>query len=293
MKLEIGDIRIDRIEESCDISNLPHEDFPDATPEALAPYLEWLKPAAIDPATGRIIMPVQTYLVRTRHHTILLDTCVGNHKHHPDMPLWNQRDNYRLLEDIAAAGVRPEDIDFVMCSHLHLDHAGWNTQLIDGRWVPTFPNAKYLFCQEELDFAQEEGRKGDSVYGESVQPVLEAGLGEVVAMDFALDDNIMLEPTPGHTPGHVATHLVSQGKRAVMSGDLIHSPFQLPHPEWSPVYDWDRAMGATTRRRFLESLADTDTLMMSQHFPAPSTGHVFSKGDGFGFRYLGCDMVHG
>ncbi len=293
MTLILGDIRIDRIEESREPGNLPHEDFPDATPEAIAPYLEWLEPAAIDPASGRTIMPVQTYLVRTAHRTILLDTCVGNHKNHPSTPAWNRRSDYTLIEDIAAAGVAPEDVDLVLCSHLHLDHAGWNTRLEDGRWTPTFPNARYLFNRDELDFAEEQARQGDSVYGESVQPVLEAGLGEMVAKDFALDDNVWLEPTEGHTPGHVATWLGSGGGRAVMCGDLIHAPFQLPHPEWSPVYDWDRAMAAATRRRFLESVADTDIFVLTQHFPAPSMGHVFGKGGGFGFRYHGRDMVHG
>lgn len=293
MTLILGDVRIDRIEESRDLGNLPHEDFPDATPEAIAPYLEWLEPAAIDPASGRTIMPVQTYLVRTAHHTILLDTCVGNHKNHPSAPVWNRRTDYTLPEDVAAAGVRPEEVDIVLCSHLHLDHAGWNTRLENGRWTPTFPNARYLFNRDELDFAEAEARKGDSVYGESVQPVLEAGLGEVVAKDFVLDDNVRLEPTEGHTPGHVATWLSSNGRRAAMCGDLIHAPFQLPHPEWSPVYDWDPAMAAATRRRFLESVADTDVVVLTQHFPAPSMGRVFARGDGFGFRYRGCDMVHG
>ena len=293
MTVMLGDIRLDRVEESTSPGELPHMDFPDATPEALAPYMEWLQPEAVDPVTGGTIMPVLTWLVRTPHHTILLDTCVGNHKTHPKVPIWNQRTDYRLLDDIAALGVHAEDIDLVLCSHLHLDHAGWNTRLENGRWVPTFPNARYLFCREELDFAEARAREGDSVYGESVLPVLEARLGEVVAMDFELDDTIHLEPTPGHTPGHVATHLSSRGKRAVMVGDLIHSPLQLPHPEWSPVYDWDPVMGAATRRRVLESLAETDILMLTQHFPAPSAGHVFSRGDGFGCRYHGCDMVHG
>lgn len=293
MAFWIGDIRIDRIEESCSLGNLPHVDFPDATPEAIAPFMEWLQPHAVCPASGRVVMPVQTYLVRTAHHTVLLDTCVGNHKNHPGVPEWHRRSEYRLLDDIAAAGVAPEQVDIVLCSHLHLDHAGWNTRLEDGRWVPTFPNARYLFCREELDFAEEEARRGDSVYGESVLPVLEAELGEIVAMDFALDDHLRLEPTPGHTPGHVATHLASGGERAVMCGDLIHAPFQLPHPEWSPVYDWHPGMAAATRRRFLEALADEDVLMLTQHFPAPSAGHVFRRGQGFGMRYLGCDMVHG
>ena len=288
----VGDIEVRRIVEAIEPGNLPHEDFPDATREALAPYLAWLQPTAID-GKGRLVMPVQTYLVRTRHHTILLDTCVGNHKSHPNHPGWHKRTDYTLLEDLAAAGVAPEAVDVVMCSHMHLDHVGWNTRLVDGRWVPTFPNARYVFSRKELAFAEAEGAKGDHVYAESVLPVLEAGQAEIVEADHALDDEVWLEPTHGHTPGHVAIHLGSKNNRAVMSGDLIHSPLQLPHPEWSPIYDDNPAEGAATRRRFLETLAGTDVLMMTQHFPEPSVGHVLARGRGFGFRYMGCDMVHG
>ncbi|MCY4608333.1 MAG: MBL fold metallo-hydrolase [bacterium] len=293
MTVMLGDIRLDRIEESSDIGDVPHLDFPDATPEALTPYLGWLQPAAIDPVTGGTIMPIHAWLVRTPRCTILLDTCVGNHKTHPSLPSFHQQTHYRLLDDLAALGVCASDIDIVLCSHLHYDHAGWNTRLENGLWVPTFPCARYLFCQEELDAAEAAAQQGDSVWRESVSPVLEAGQGEVVAMDHELDDMIRLEPTPGHTPGHVATHLVSGGERAIMVGDLIHSPLQLPHPEWSPVWDHDPVMAAATRRRILELLADTGTLMLTQHFPAPSAGHVYSARTGFGCRYLGGGMVHG
>ena len=293
MTVMLGDIRVDRIEETVDIGDLPHNEFPDATPEALAPYLAWLKPAAIDAETGRTIMPVHSWLVRTPRYTILLDTCIGNHKTLPWLPSFHRQTRYRLLDDMAALGVGPDDIDIVLCSHLHYDHAGWNTRLENGTWVPTFPRARYLFCQEELDAAEAAARNGDSVWRESVSPVLDAGQGDVVAMDHELDDMIRLEPTPGHTPGHVATHLVSRQERAIMVGDLIHSPLQLPHPEWSPVWDHDPQMAATTRRRMLETLADTDILMLTQHFPPPSAGHVFSACCGFGFRYHGCAMVHG
>ncbi len=293
MTVMLGDIRLDRIEESVDIGTAPHAEFPGATPDVLAPYMEWLTPAAIDPYTGGTIMPIHAWLVRTPRHTILLDTCVGNHKTLPWLPSFNLRTNYRFLEDLAALGVGPDDVDFVLCSHLHYDHAGWNTRLKNGVWVPTFPRARYLFCQEELDAAQAAAKRGHTVWRQSVSPVLDAGQGEVVAMDHELDDMIRLEPTPGHTPGHVATHLVSGTERALMVGDLIHSPLQLPHPEWSSVWDHDPVMAAATRRRILETLADTDILMLTQHFPAPSAGHVFSACTGFGFRYLGCDMVMG
>ena len=293
MSIAVGDFEIRTVVESSGLAGIPHEVFPDATPEAIAPYLHWLAPAAYDRHAGQLLMPVQAYLVRTRHCNILLDTCVGNHKSHPGTE-YHQHTEYTLLEDLAAAGVAPEAIDVVMCSHLHVDHAGWNTKLVDGRWVPSFPNARYIFSRKEVAFSERLAREeGESIYAESVQPVLEAGLAEIVAADFALDHGCWFEPTHGHTPGHVAIHLQSGGRRAVMSGDLIHSPLQLPHPEWSPIYDADPIEGAATRRRFLESMADSDILMMTQHFPAPSWGHIFRRGDGFGMRYLGCDMVHG
>ncbi len=247
MALAVGEIEIQTVVESFGLSGMPHEVFPDATPEAIAPYRHWLEPAALDPATGQLLMPVQTYLVRTRHHNILLDTCVGNHKNHPNMPEYHQHTEYTLLEDIAAAGVAPEEIDIVMCSHLHVDHAGWNTRLLDGRWVPSFPNARYIFARKEVAACEALGREGESIYEESVLPVLEAGLAEIVEADHAVNDQLWLEPTHGHTPGHVAIHLASNGQRAVMSGDLIHSPVQLPHPEWSPIYDADPAEGARTQ----------------------------------------------
>jgi glyoxylase-like metal-dependent hydrolase (beta-lactamase superfamily II) len=292
MTIAVGDIAIRTVVESYGTGGLPQDVFPGATPEAVAPVRRWLEPEAMEPGTGRLLMPVQSYLVRTKHLNILLDTCVGNHKSHPGTE-YHQHTEYTLLDDIAAAGVAPEEIDVVMCSHLHVDHAGWNTKLVDGRWVPSFPNARYIFSKKEVAFSEELGRTGESIYRESVLPVLEAGLAEIVEADFELDAGCWFEPTHGHTPGHVAIHLSSNGRRAVMSGDLIHSPLQLPRPEWSPIWDSDSAEGARTRRRFLESVAETDILMMTQHFPAPSVGHVFRRGEGFGMRYLGCDMVHG
>ncbi|HSH07118.1 MAG TPA: MBL fold metallo-hydrolase, partial [Burkholderiales bacterium] len=179
-------------------------------------------------------------------------------------------------------GVAPEDIDTVMCTHLHVDHCGWNTRLVDGRWVPTFPNARYLFARPEY----EASAAGNSVvFRESVLPVMEAGQAVLVELDYEIEHGIHFEPTVGHTPGHVAVALASQGARGVMSGDLIHSPLQLAFPEWSPRADWDRALSAQTRRRFLEQHADSDTLVMTAHFPQPSMGQVVSAGNAFRFRY--------
>ena len=178
--------------------------------------------------------------------------------------------------------MQPREIDFVFCTHLHADHCGWNTQLVDGRWVPTFPNAKYILSRREV--AHYEAQPNDA-YRESVLPVIEAGQAVLVEMDHALDDEVWLEPTPGHTPGHVAVHLASEGREAVMCGDLMHSPVQCRHPEWRFMSDWDPAMARAMRRAFLEANCETDRLVLTAHFPSPSVGHVVEKGAAFDFRY--------
>jgi glyoxylase-like metal-dependent hydrolase (beta-lactamase superfamily II) len=256
--------------------------FPDATREALEPHLEWLAPDALSADELRLILPVQSYLVRSARHTLLIDTCIGCRKSHDVFRGWGARSDEAWLARLRAAGVSPEDIDTVMCTHLHVDHCGWNTRRVDGRWLPTFPNAKYLFARAEY----EASAASDSiVFRENVLPVMEAGQAILVELDHEIEHGIHFEPTVGHTPGHVAVALQSNAARAVMSGDLIHSPLQLAFPEWSPRVDWDRALSATTRRRFLEAHADTATIVMTAHFPQPSMGQVLSAGNAFRFRY--------
>ena len=283
----IGDISVQTVVEGNRAFGTPEENFPDATPELIAPHLDWFAPRAYDPASNMLIMPTQAYVVKTAKHTIVIDTCVGNYKRVPDYPNWQMRDDFKLLEDMAAVGVHPDEVDYVMCTHLHVDHCGWNTRRVDGRWVPCFKNARYIFNRSELAFAEEQVSKAnDPTYEDSVLPILEAGKAVVVDNEFSLDDQVWLEPTPGHTPGHVAVRMHSRHARAVMSGDLIHSPIQLAYPQWSPFYDDDPELAKVTRRRFLEQQCDQDILMMTAHFPLPSMGHVIRRGDGFGFRYL-------
>jgi len=140
----IGDMTVSRIVEYEGPIFPPGFLFPDADDETLRANADWLQPAFIDPETGHLIMSFHSYVVRTPRHTILVDTCLGNHKHRPQRDFWHMRDG-PYLADLAAMGIAPEDVDFVMCTHLHVDHVGWNTRLVDGRWVPTFPNARYLF----------------------------------------------------------------------------------------------------------------------------------------------------
>ncbi len=227
-------------------------------------------------------MPVVSYLVRTRHHLVLIDTCVGCDKTYAEPPAWHQRRNRKWLTNLQEAGVQPDDIDFVFCTHLHSDHCGWNTRLVDGRWIPTFPNAKYIFAREEYEATEAEGHQ---LFLDNVLPVMEAKQALLVDLDYALDDELWLEPTIGHTAGHVAIHLRSGSHRGAMCGDLIHSPLQLAEPDWSCNTDYDLALAAASRRNFLATHCDTDTLILTSHFPSPSVGRIISRADHYDFRY--------
>lgn len=281
--IRIGDILIQRILELEEPFLPVGQMFPDASAEAMAPHRPWLEPWALCPDSGRIVLSVQSYLVKTSRHTILIDTCVGNHKSNRFFEPWYNRRDDIWLRRLASAGARPEDIDFVLCTHLHLDHCGWHTQLVDGRWLPTFPKAKYLFAREEFDHCQ---AGASSTFVENIEPVMEAGKGVIVAMDHALDDEVWLVSTPGHTPGHVSIHLASKGQNAVMMGDVMHSPLQCAEPNWHAVSDGDPALARATRDRFLERHADSDTLILTAHFPSPSAGHVIARENAFRFAFL-------
>ena len=290
---QIGDIRFRRIVETEEPAFDAQFLLPDATPERLARHLDWLQPRFLDPATNKFVMAVQSYLVRTRHHTILIDTCVGNNKERRFHAPWAFCTGTTYLDRLAAAGLQPDDIDYVMCTHLHADHVGWNTRLIDGRWVPTFPKATYLFAEDEWRYWEGLNKKGkkysDGCIDDSVLPVVEAGQAVIVASDYALDDEIWLEPSPGHTPGHVSIRLASQGAAAVMCGDVMHTPVQCAQPDWGAVGCADKALSARTRADFLDCYCETATLVMTAHFPTPSIGHI--RRDQAAFRFAFADRA--
>jgi glyoxylase-like metal-dependent hydrolase (beta-lactamase superfamily II) len=288
--LKLGQFEIDRVLES-EGPFLEVQDFiPEAEQSVIEANRDWLMPRYIEPESNKIILAIQSYILRTPRHTILVDTCVGNHKPRPGRPMFDQL-NLPYLADLAAAGVRPEEVDFVLCTHLHVDHVGWNTQLVDGRWVPTFPNAKYIFARKEYDFWRQrhlDGTQGPvpNVYDDSVLPVMEAGQAVLVGMDHQIDDGLWFEPAPGHTAGNVVLHLESMDARAVLSGDVMHHPLQLVRPEWSSRACEDPVQSAATRRALIERYADTDTLIAPAHFASPTMGHIISRGDAFGYRLI-------
>jgi len=268
---QIGDFTVSRIVEM-EIAGGSKFILPDATREA-AQELSWLQPHFAD-ADGRLIMSVHALVIDTGEQRIVVDTCIGNDKER-SIPNWsNLQTNF--LNDLEAAGYPRESIDTVLCTHLHVDHVGWNTMLVDGEWVPTFPNARYLFARTEYEYWIQDGH--DDVYGDvmsdSVAPVVAAGLVDLVDMDHVVCDGVQFEATTGHTPGHCSIHLTSNGHEALITGDCIHHPCQMTRLDWCSSADFDQAAGQATRESLLAKYVDTEVLFIGTHFATPTAGHV-------------------
>lgn len=278
LRWKIGDVTITRVVESVngDIGSLI---FPDLTRAEIA-EVPWLRPHFVDEA-GRMLLSIQALLVESCGRRILVDTCVGNDKPRP-LPEWNMRTG-PFLQDLAAAGGAVESIDTVLCTHLHIDHVGWNTRKVGDRYVPTFPNARYLFGRTEWEHWKDEPEEFGPVITDSVRPILDAGLADLVEGDHRITDEVRLEPTPGHTPGHVSVRILSKGEEAVITGDMMHHPYQVARPTLSPSVDHDAEKSRATRRRFLESCADRPVLVIGTHFATPTAGRVVRDGDTYRF----------
>ena len=255
--------------------------FEEGTPERLLQHA-WLKPRFLT-GDGRAIASIHCFVVESSGATIVVDTCVGNDKPR-EVKSWNLRQG-GFLADLAEAGVPRERVDTVLCTHLHVDHVGWNTMLEGGKWVPTFPNARYLFGAKEWEYWSQEPEGPDrAVRDDSVRPILEAGLAELVPMDHRLTPEVGLEPTPGHTPGHVSVRIRSGGEEAVITGDLMHHPVQCAEPDLAARFDVDPGAARRTRRAFLEGCAGRPVLVLGTHFAAPTGGRVVRDGDAFRFE---------
>jgi len=286
MTFKAGDMTVHRIVEMECAFTPALEFLPGLKPEVLAENRSWMSPAALD-ANDNLVLCFQSYVVRTGLHTILIDSCVGNDKDRPARPLWHRKKDNAFMRGLADVGLTVNDFDFVMCTHLHVDHVGWNTRLENGRWVPTFPRARYLFSKTELDYWLAENAKTElPPILDSVIPIVEAKQCDLIASDHELDDFVSLIPTPGHTIDHYAVQLGRGGKDAVITGDLIHSPLQARYPDLSMRVDYDPAQGIATRRKFLETYCDTSTQCCFAHFPSPSRGHIKRWGDGFKCDYI-------
>lgn len=282
----IGQTTITRIEEQLGAGSFPPEQyFTGFDREVLNQNLDWLVPHHYIPQQDALITSVHSWLIQTPHHNILLDSCSGNHKDRHWWPRFHKL-NTPFIQRLSDSGVEPSDIDMVMCTHLHADHIGWNTHLENGRWVPTFPKAKYLFSKIENDYwaplknpalALDPARR--IAYVDSVLPVIDAGQAELVEGIHAIDDNLLLEPAPGHTPGHILLKLKDSNESGVFCGDVIHHPLQIYAPEWNTQFCQDPEQARLTRRKMLCHCAESGAKLFPTHFGAP---HVVTVEDKLG-----------
>ena len=260
--------------------------LPAAVPEMVERHRGWLAPHFLDDK-GRLLQSIHTFVVQLPGLTALVDTCVGNDKDRGGRAPFHMM-HTSFLEDLASAGFPPESIDVVVCTHLHVDHVGWNTRLDGGRWVPTFPRARHLFARREWEhWSAETGDDTRRIMADSVKPVLDAGLADLVEMDHRISDEIWLEPTPGHTPGHVSMRLRSEGQDAVITGDLMHHPIQMAEPQWETSFDSDAEAAKKTRRAFCERYAGTPVTVLGTHFHHPTAGHIVRHGEAWRFAVDG------
>jgi len=278
---KIGNTTIHRVIEREELWEGPRL-LPDATPENLKKDADWLYPMFVDEG-GRIRLSIHAFVIESMGKRIVVDTCIGNDKERSSFPEWSHL-HLPFLQRLEEVGCPRESIDRVVCTHLHLDHVGWNTMLEKGKWVPTFPNARYLIGGTEWDFfsRSEEPFLKDPV-DDSVRPVMAEGLSELVDDTHRLTDEVWLESTPGHTPGHFSVRISSAGQSAVITGDMTHHPVQFRYPEWDVNFDNDGPLAKKTRRAFYERYADTDILVFGTHFATPSAGKIVKKDGSFRF----------
>jgi glyoxylase-like metal-dependent hydrolase (beta-lactamase superfamily II) len=261
--------------------------YPDSTPERIRSLSKRFGSQHIHPDTLDLYLSFHAYIIKTKNHIILVDACVGNGKKRPGREMWTNRSG-PFLDNLARHGVTPENIDFVMCTHMHADHVGWNTKKVNGDWVPTFPNAQYLFAKREYKFWEErQAQRQDPImygsYADSILPVIKSGQAKLIGSNHEITTGINTEPAYGHTPGNMILNVGEASKtHAVICGDVMHHPVQLAHPEWSTCFCEDEQMSRETRTHMLGRFSDSETFILPAHFQSPGYGPI--ERDGTGFR---------
>jgi glyoxylase-like metal-dependent hydrolase (beta-lactamase superfamily II) len=277
---QIGDVEVTRIVEvnnwEDDIAML----LPDATPATVQAY-PWMVPNFATP-DGRMILSFQCFVMRTKTRQIMLDTCIGNDRKREFDVFTNMQTSF--IADLAHAGYKPDEIDTVLCTHLHFDHVGWNTHLVDGKWVPTFPNARYLFGKQEYAhwkmLFETHGYHDLNHMTDAVQPVIDAGLVDLIDNNHRICEELSIFPSPGHTPGHCSILIESKGQRAIITGDMMHHPIQLERPADEGRFDMLKQVGCQTRLKFIDQVANTDTFVIGSHFSDPTGGYIVRDAEG-------------
>jgi glyoxylase-like metal-dependent hydrolase (beta-lactamase superfamily II) len=281
MQWNVGQVKITKVVELETIGSTRFI-LPLATNDEIR-KLPWLIPHFAT-AEGRLKMSIHALVVETPTRRIVVDTGLGNDKQGRTVPTWNNRQG-PFLQTMLEAGFAPGSIDTVVCTHLHVDHVGWNTRLDGGKWVPSFANARYVFGRNEYEYWRDYSIEPDkvAVFNDSVRPIVDAGKADLVASDIKLCDEITLIPTPGHSPGHMSIHVRSGGEEALLAGDVAHHPCQMAHLDWSSTADFDPVQSAVARRDLFARFADTPTLVIGGHYNA---GHIRREGNAFKFVAL-------
>lgn len=299
MKIKVGGATIQNVVEH-ELGALPLL-LPQATPEAVKP-ISWMRPHFMD-ENGALKAVVQSFIVELNGDVILIDTCTGEGKDIPAAPDLMPEKN-EFLARLRATGHGPEAIDYVICTHLHVDHVGWNTTFDGESWTPTFPNARYLFPEKEAAFVIEESSHsvpdlesaqteeeafaiavqltGQHVFNQSIKPILDSGRVDLVAAPSEPIPGVRLIPTPGHTIGHVAVEIASEGETAWITGDVFHHACQIAHPDWATIIDWSPEGSSATRREVLKRLSESGVTALCSHFMPPN-GRIVAEGDGYRF----------
>jgi len=286
----IGKATVARIEETYLPTYPAKHIFAELTDEIMAKHAHWLAPHHYEPASGLIKLSVHSWLLQIGGRKILIDGCCGNNKQKPGRPFWTNL-NTDYLERLAAAGARADEIDMVMCTHLHHDHVGWNTLQRDGKWVPTFPNARYVFSKPDFEYFYALDRDPKAApaemgtFRECVLPIVEAGRADMVTGPHRLDEHIEIIPAPGHSAGHVVFRLDSGGQQAVFIGDVFHHLLQVYHPDWNFPKNSDAAQARASRRKVLELCASSGALTLPGHVGAPFAGRIETDAVGFVPRF--------
>ncbi|GGX22734.1 MBL fold metallo-hydrolase [Streptomyces malachitofuscus] len=286
--IRLGDVEITRVIEFSDISPMTTDVFfPGSKPQEWQRHAALLDPHHWDARTDLTRVATQTWALRSEGRVILIDTGAGNGKYRPLQPIWSYL-NTNYLDNLAAAGIAPEDVDIVVNTHLHDDHVGWNTRLEGRDWVPTFPNATYLMPRPDVEYWRPEnlprtrfGRGNQNVYEDSVDPVIDAGLVKTWDDSYVIDANLRLEAAPGHTPGSSVVHLASGGDRAVFAGDLLHGAIQVHEPHLNSCFEEDEDAARAARARMFAHAADHNALVLPAHLPGHGAFEIRRDGAGF------------
>jgi glyoxylase-like metal-dependent hydrolase (beta-lactamase superfamily II) len=281
----IGRVSVTRLVEVWNWEDDIHMAIEGGTPEMVLAH-PWLQPHYATPQ-GRMFINFQAFVVQVGTRRIMIDTCIGADRER-QFPVFTRLQT-SFLEDLASLGITTDDIDTVLCTHLHFDHVGWNTRLHEGRWVPTFPRARYLFSRKEYEhwmMLRETGtHHAVNHLSDAVDPVVEAGLVDFIDHDQRICEELRLLPTPGHTPDHVSVLICSDGQQGVITGDLMHHPLQLAVPAHPATFDLDKAAGSKTRVEFVRRFQEQPVLVIGSHFADPGAGYIVRAGHAWQLKH--------